>query len=509
VVITSEFILSVDIGTSATKAVLYDTDAQPFGLFRTKNPIHVPKGGWSEQEPQEILDSVMNTIRKAAIAVPEGSRLLALSFSSQIYSILAVNSSGDPLTNSLTWFDTRSAQDAELLRGYPTTKDIHLRTGCPVDAIYPLAKIHWMKRNMNLPPGTRFISIKEFILSRLIDNYAVDWSTASASGIFNIHNHQWDGTALAMLGISPQMLSEPVSPRKIFTHWKKGIPASLGIPTDTPLVIGGADGPLASLGVGAHRSNTLAVNVGTSAAARSVIEEPRCDPDGKLWTFVVDEGLWVTGGIVSSGGYVFDWFLKNFFANLDGNLTDKQLEQAHEIAGGLAGNTPPGAQGLHFIPYLGGEQCPGWDPNTRGVFYGLDFSHNREHFARAVLEGITFSIYRVAECIRSTFGIQFEEVYVTGGLSNSIHWLQMAADIFGVPVVVPNSVEGSARGAAMLALIALNERSSYDDFPTLEKKLVQPREETHVQYIDQYQRFLNLVESSKSFRSTQTQEKLT
>lgn len=503
---SSELILSVDIGTSATKAVLYDTGARPVAVFRKDNPILVPQGGWSEQEPEVIFESVAAAIRTAIAAAPEGYNLLALSFSSQIYSVLAVDPSGNPLTNSLTWFDTRSAQDAAWLRGHPAAEDISLRTGCPVDAIYPLAKIRWIKRNVDLPSGSRFISIKEYVISRLIDRYVVDWSTASSSGFFDVHRYQWDRPALDMLEIPSQSLSEPVSPRTIFTHWGKGIPESLGIPVDTPLVVGGADGPLASLGVDAHHPNTLAVNVGTSAAARSVIEEPRCDPNGKLWTFIVDEGLWVTGGIVSSGGYVFEWFLNNFFADLDGNLEGEQHQDAYEAATSLAESVPPGAQGLYFIPYLGGEQCPGWDPDTRGVFYGIDFSHARAHFARAVLEGITFSIYRAAECIRSTFDIQFDEVYVTGGLSTSSPWLQMAADIFGHPVGVPKSVEGSARGAAMLALVTLGKRSSYADFPTLEKQFHQPREEVHLHYQNQYKMFLNLVEFAKNFRSSPTQE---
>lgn len=501
---SSELILSVDIGTSATKAVLCDSDARPIAVFRKNNPILVPQGGWSEQEPQAVFESVAAAVRAAVAAVPQGSNLIALSFSSQIYSVLAVDPSGNPLTNSLTWFDTRSTQDAGWLREHPEAKDIHLRTGCPVDAIYPLAKIRWIKRNVKLPSGSRFISIKDYVISRLIDRYVVDWSTASSSGYFDVHRYQWDRAALNMLAISPQSLPKPISPRTIFTRWGKGIPESLGIPADTPLVIGGADGPLASLGVDAHHPDTLAVNVGTSAAARSVIEEPRCDPNGKLWTFVIDEGLWVTGGIVSSGGYVFDWFLNNFFADLDGNLGGGQLQDVYAAATSLAGTVPPGAQGLYFIPYLGGDQCPGWDPDTRGVLYGLDFSHARAHLARAVLEGITFSIYRVAECIRSTFDIQFDEVYVTGGLSTSSHWLQIAADIFGHPVGTPKNVEGSARGAAMLALVALGKRSSYADFPTLEKQFLQPREAVHLQYQDQYKMFLKVVEFAKNFHSAPT-----
>jgi gluconokinase len=402
---SNEFILSVDIGTSATKAVLYGTDARSVAVIRKTNPILVPRGGWSEQDPQEVFKMVAEAIREAAAEIPKGSKLLALTFSAQIYSVLAIDSSGDPLTNSLTWFDTRSAQDAQLLRGHPAAKDIHLRTGSPVDAIYPLAKIHWIKRNVDLPPDARFISIKEYIISRLVNHYVVDWSTASSTGFFDVHSCQWDEPALSMLSISPQNLSQPVSPRQVFTQWRQDIPAWLGIPPETPLVMGGADGPLASLGVGAYNPNTLAVNVGTSAAARLLIRQPVCDPHGRLWTFVVDEGLWVTGGIVSSGGYVLEWFLNNFFADLEENWRMKGIARhMHRREAGW--KCTAGAEGLHFIPYLE-EQCPAWDPNTRR-FYGLDFSHGRQHFARRYIGRHCFFDLRVAECIRSTFDIQLK-----------------------------------------------------------------------------------------------------
>lgn len=494
---SNDLILSVDIGTSAIKAVLFDVDTRPVAIVRQPYPGLALKERWSEQEPETVFKAVAAAMREAIGLLPQGKNLQGICFSAQIYSVLAVDMTGVPITNSLTWFDTRSAQIAEALRQDPAAIDIHLRTGCPLDAIFPLSKICWLKQNIALPDQVKFISIKEYVISRLIECYIVDFSTASSTGFFDIRNKKWDEEALVLMGISPSQLSEPVSPREIYIDWNPDICAYLGITPETPLIIGGADGPLASLGVGAHRPNSLAVNIGASAAARMMIDNPVIDPEGRLWTFTVDENLWVIGGIVSSGGFVYEWFLKNFLSNVNEEWDGKFSQQIYTRAEKLAEGSPPGAEGLIFVPYLGGEQCPAWDPYTKGVFSGLDFRHSRGHFTRAVLEGIARSIYRVAECIRLTLDVHFERVYVTGGLGASPVWAQIAADMLGCTIVVPESVEGSARGAAMLAWIALGKRSNYEDFPPLDKSYVNSRDDVHALYEWQYPTFLKLIDSVK------------
>jgi gluconokinase len=223
-----------------------------------------------------------------------------------------------------------------------------------------------------------------------------------------------------------------------------------------------------------------------------------------LWTYVVDEGLWVIGGIVSSGGIVYDWALKNFLSGTT-ETEDGDSTAVHELADRLASAVPPGAENLIFIPYLGGEQCPVWYPHTRGSFFGLDFRHNRGHLLRAVLEGITRSINRVSESIQSLLHVQFNEIRVTGGLTSSPLWLQIAADMFGVPIAVPESAEGSARGAAMLGLIALGLRSGIEDFadPAVTHRRLRPRQDANTLYQKQYQTFQKLLELSRSLEKDQ------
>jgi gluconokinase len=499
---TDDLILAVDIGTSATKAVLFDTDSKQVAIARKHYPILTPHKGWSEQEPAVVFSGMLAAMREITASLPEGCRILGVTFSSQLYSLLAVDAEGNALTNSLTWSDTRSAQIAKTLNQDREAQGIFQRTGCPIDAIYPLSKLLWIQGNVDLPEYTRFVSIKEYLMFRLTGRWLADWSVASATGLFDIGKYRWDETALSLLKICPDNLSELVPPKHTFTEWNPEIIELLRLPLDTPLIIGGGDGPLASVGVGAFNSNSLAVNVGTSAAARSIIPEAKVDPAGRLWTYVVDENLWVIGGIVSSGGIVYDWALKNFFSGIDEIGADGFVGRVQDYAESLAMAVPPGAENLLFVPYLGGEQCPDWQPDTRGSFFGLDFKHRQGHLVRSVLEGITRSIYRVSESIQPVLNSQFSEIRVTGGLTSSPLWLQIAADMFGVPIAASKSAEGSARGAAMLALISLGVKSDVEAFadPVSTRQRVYPREKVHAYYQKQYQEFQKLLDYARGFQ---------
>lgn len=496
---SASLLLAVDIGTSATKVVLFDEDARQLAIVRRHYPLLAPRAGWSEQDPDAIAQAVLDGLAQALRALPPGARLLGVVFSSQLYSILAVNDGGRPLSRSLTWSDTRSAEQAAAILHSDGARGIYARTGCPIDAIYPLAKIAWLRAFAGLPADARYVSIKEYVVHRLTDAWIVDWSVASATGLFDIHTLQWDGEALAAAGIGVANLSDLVSPRHILRRWRPEVAAALGLSADLPLILGGGDGPLASIGVGSLQTEALAINVGTSAAARRLISEPFVDPNGRLWTYVADEGLWVIGGIVGTGGLVYEWALRTFL----GGYYDAEANgvAARALAERLASSVPPGAENLLFIPYLGGEQCPTWDPTTRGSFFGLDLRHDRSHFMRAVLEGITRSIFRIGESIADALGTRPHEIRTTGGVSTSPLWLQIAADMFGVPIAVPEMAEGSARGAAVLGLLALGHRDAIADFGLLRaaQQIISPNPQTHEFYAHQVVQFKHVLDCTRSF----------
>ena len=492
-------VLAVDIGTSATKAVLFDGQGRVLCLARRSYSMLTPQADWAEQDPEAVYPAVLAAIREAYGARPAGLRVEAVAFSSQWYSTMPVGKDGRPLANYLTWSDRRAADVADRLRQSGSAQAIYRATGCPIDAIYPLSKIAWLQQTDVARAAMRYISIKEYVFHRLFGEYAVDWGMAAATGLLDIRKAVWDETAVAAAGIRTDQLSPLVSPRTILTRWSPEVLAYTGIPQGTPCVFGGGDGALASVGVGAIGKGVAAVNVGTSAAARYLTQTPLTDPAGRLWTYLVDEGWWVVGGIVSSGAVVYDWFTKTVGP---GEPTSGAVSQdLHAAINAMAGTIEPGAEGLFFLPYLSGEQCPVWDPRTTGGFWGLTLRHGRAHLARAVYEGITMSIARIVDAIEEIFE-PIEELRVTGGLLGSSTWLRIAADMFGARIHVPETAEGSALGAAVMAWVALGMAPDLTAAKALARPStsVEPDPETHRFYREHVRRAGRILQAVKTVR---------
>ncbi len=490
-------ILAIDIGTSGARAVLFDDEANHLSRIGKPYDTIYPQPGWSEQAPDTVVEAVIDVLKQSVELLPSNSVLQGIVLSSQMYSVLALDRTGVPLSNSLTWGDTRSAELAAMARR-SVSPDLLRRTGCPLQAIYPLAKILWLKANLALPDDVRFVSIKDYVVFRLTGQLVADWSTASASGLLNVDNYTWNDDALAICKMTSDNLPELVSTRHILRRWRTDVSDHIGVSRDLPLIMGAGDAPLANIGVGAIGSNTLAINIGTSAAARFLTSALQVDTSGRLWTYVADIGHWVIGGIIGSGGAVYEWLLKGLlFAN-----QDVPVEQLFQQADRLAASVPPGAGGLLFIPYFSGEQSPDWNPKSRGLVYGMTFGQEPRHYIRAAIEGIIFSLLRVAQPIAECRNGVTETIYLTGGLANSPVWSQTIADVFRASVVVPRSSESSARGAAILGWLALGLAQSYEAFAQAENR-VQPDIKKYPLYQQRYAAFSSLNRHLQQFLTDQ------
>jgi gluconokinase len=492
-------ILAVDIGTSAARALLFDEEASLISQVRQPYPTLFPQPGWNEQEPDTVVGAVVKVLQEAVASLEDARQLHGIVLSSQMYSILALNREGVPLSNSLTWADTRSSAEIAAKRQNLAQSGIVERTGCPLQAIYPLAKVLWLKANLELPQDAKFVSIKEYVVFRLTGQLLSDWSIASATGLLNIARYCWDEDALAVCELTPENLPQLVSPRHVIRDWHPDIARQIGIPNHLPLILGSGDAPLANIGAGAIHPSTLAVNLGTSGAARMLISSPQIDSEGRLWTYVADEEKWVLGGIIGGAGAVYDWLLrKHIFPEWNDST-----EQLYAVADNLAGSVNAGADDLLFVPYLAGEQSPGWSSGSRGLIAGLSFHHEPRHTIRATLEGIAFSLFRVAQIVEDLWEGPTQKVYLTGGLTASKLLCQIISDIFGVPVVVPDSPESSARGAAVLGWLALGQADSYEPFFSAVgyQELLVPHEDMHRFYQKRFDAFCSLNDRLQLFVS--------
>ena len=460
-VTTAPHVIGVDIGTTGTKAVVFDVAGRVKGHDTAFYPLLTPEPGMAEQDPEAITLAVVaaigGAVRASGIAAEE---ITCVGFSAAMHSLIAVDAAGRPLTASITWADTRSNAAADRIIREFDGHGIYLRTGTPIHPMSPLAKLLWLRTGQPdlFSRAARFVGIKEYVFFRLFDCWLVDFSIASATGLFNLQHLDWDEGALAVAGITPERLSRPVPP----THHVEGLPpavaAEMGLAAGTPFVIGANDGVLSNLGVDAIRPGEVAVTIGTSGAMRAVVDQPRTDPAGRTFCYYLTEKHWVVGGPVNNGGIAFRW-VRDELAAAETETAKRLGIDAYDVLTRIAERVPPGSDGLIFHPFLTGERAPWWNASMRASFFGLAASHRKEHMVRAVLEGVIYSLFSILPAVEDLIG-PTRTMKATGGFARSGVWRQMMADVFNRDVVVPESFESSCLGAAIVALYALGKIDS-------------------------------------------------
>lgn len=452
------YVVAADIGTTSTKTLVIDREGRTLASHSIEYPLLTPTPERAEQDPLEIYAAVVRgigeVVRSAGIA---GSEILCVSLSSAMHSLIAVDRVTAPLTPCITWADNRSVDYVRILNEQHRGREIYRRTGTPIHPMSPLLKLMWFRDN---DPGLfgsayKFLGIKEFVLARLFGEYVIDYSLASATGMFNLEKLAWDEEALRLIGLDAERLPAPVPT----THLLQGLSAehagTMGLPADTPFVVGASDGVLANLGAGAIDPGIYSVTIGTSGAVRGVVRKPTTDPLGRLFCYALTEDYWVVGGPINNGGIMFRW-VRDTLAEEEANVGRMRGMDPYDYLTELAAGVKAGSDGLIFLPLLLGERAPYWNANARGVFFGLSMYHEKPHMIRSVLEGVVYRIESVVRALEELAGPTLK-IRASGGFARSPFWRQILADVLGTQVGVPDAIESSGLGAAQLGLLAMGE----------------------------------------------------
>jgi len=433
-----EYFLGIDIGTTSVKSVAFSREGKTLVEYSVSYPIHHPNPDWSEQDPEEITGAIVKTVENILCNLsPHLPRLC--SFCSAMHSLIAMDEMGNAISPSIIWADNRAAGIAAQIQRENRAQEFYSRTGLPIHAMSPFCKLQWLKEKQNnlFNRASKFIGIKEYVFYKLFGVYAMDVSMASATGLMNANSLQWDPWILEQIGISPDRLSGIVGIDQIFTA-----PRLFSSLQQVPFVIGGSDGAMANLGA-SNEPGSLVVTVGTSSAARLIVNKLHTDPDMRTFCYYIHNRQWLLGGASNNGGIVLQWLQENFIKS-EKTVVDF-LNQAATVS--------PGAGGLIFLPYLLGERAPIWNAAAKGVLFGLDINHGQAHLVRASLEAVIYCLYGISQPLFEQ--AEIKNIYATGGFARNELWLQILSDVFSLPVMVCETVESSAWGAVKCGMQSL------------------------------------------------------
>ena len=447
-------VIGVDIGTTSTKSVAYTTDGQVVASGGKAYPLLEPFAGHAVQEPDVIVEAVLERSGRPSQAWTAG-RLPPCPSVPRCTACWASRPRATRSPTSSTWADTRSSEQARRLRASPGGLELHRRTGTPLHPMSPLPKLVWFReQEPKLFEQVGFwVGIKEYVLLRLCDALVVDHSVASATGLLNLASLEWDAEALHLAGLEAEQLAELVPTTTVLPELTAEAAARTGLPARTPVVVGASDGPLANLGLGAVAPGVAACSIGTSGALRVMVDRPAVDPHGQVFCYALTADRWVVGGAINNGGVVLEWAGGALAPDLGSDAAEELLD--------LAGSVPAGSGGLLMLPYLLSERAPHWSAIPQGAYVGLSRAHRREHLIRAALEGVCLQLGLVLGSMRAA-GLDIHEIRATGGFARSQLWRQMLADALGVAIQFPQGHEGSSFGAALLGMQALGIIDSID-----------------------------------------------
>ncbi|ECL7894877.1 TPA: gluconokinase [Listeria innocua] len=467
---SKSYIMGVDIGTSSTKAVLFNERGEVICREATHYELVTDETGKAEESPTEIFEAVITSIQGVMKNIDK-TELRGISFSSAMHSLIMVGADGELLTECITWADGRSSEALENIKRDNYLFQLYEATGTPIHPMSPFAKICWLKEDeaQLFHRAEKFVDIKSYILNRLFDVWVMDESLASGTGLYNILEHDWEFEAMEIVKLTPDYLPKVVPETYQLHGVKKEYAELMGIPENLPFIVGGSDGALANIGIQATGRNDVTITVGTSGAVRKLTNEFQVDSRGRTFCYGAGDGYFIAGGAVNNGGKVVEWGLQQFGSESEIMNRDFTSFIAHidEVA--------PGASGLLFQPYLLGERAPFWTNDIRGGFVGLTINHSKAHFVRAILEGIAFNLAEVYEAVAAPDDI----IYVTGGISGHEAWCRLLADILDREVRVPHTIEGSSLGAAIIGMRSLGILKTLNLEQTLPIKAVyHPSENT-------------------------------
>ncbi|ELP68010.1 gluconokinase [Streptomyces turgidiscabies] len=469
----AQVVLGIDLGTTATKVVAVDGAYRVVSTVERPAPLRTGRHGEAVHDPETVLAGAVEAVRESVgICAGRGLSVVALSFSAALHTLLALDSSGEPLTPALSWADTRAAGIARHLRAPGSSHGtgigravrdsgraaasiecadadaLHRATGTPVHSMAPLTKLAWFTAHEPelMRRTATWCGLKDYVLSRFTGRLVTDLSCASATGLLDMRTTRWHGPALDIAGVSADRLPELVPPTAVFTLLPEAA-AVLGLPAGLPVVAGAGDGPLANLAVGATAPATAALSLGTSGALRVVRDRPGVDERCRVFCYYLADGLWVLGGAVSNAGVVAQWAAESFGGVDVGDL----LKEAAQVE--------PGAEGLIALPHLLGERAPWWDPDARGALIGLRRGHGRAHMTRAMIEGVGQQLALVRDSLLAA-DAPVTSVRATGGALRSPLWAEIVAAALDMPLEITDDAAGSGFGAALLARHALGDLPS-------------------------------------------------
>jgi xylulokinase len=457
------FFIGIDTSTTATKALLMDTSGKVLGVASNEYSFETPHPLWSEQSPTLWWDATTESIRQVlAKTKVDTSAVKGIGLTGQMHGLVLLDEKGEVLRPSILWNDQRTAMQCDEIRQRLGKQKLIQITGNDALTGFTAPKILWVQENEpEIWKRVRHILLpKDYVRYKLTGEFGIDCADGAGTILFDLKTRDWSHEVLNALGIPIEYLPKVYEGTDITGTLLPNVAGELGLPAGIPVVGGGGDQAASAVGTGAVSAGVASLSLGTSGVVFVTTDTPAIESEGRLHAFCHSvPGKWHFMGVMLSAAGSLRWHRDTFAPGTDYDTLLKP-----------AADTPPGSDGLLFLPYLTGERTPYPDPLARGAFVGLTVRHTLPHMTRAVIEGVSFGLRDSFELIKNAGVAPIKEVRVTGGGAKSQLWRQILADVLNVELTTLASEEGAAYGAALLAAVGTG---TFKDVQTACERIIQ------------------------------------
>jgi len=445
--------LGIDIGTGGTRALLVDgRGGVRAGYTSPHEDMQMERPLWAEQRPENWWDACVEAIRGVlAQAGVTGRQVKGIGLSGQMHGLVILDSAGRVIRPSLIWCDQRSQAQVDAVNARIGRENVLRFTANPVLTGFTLPKLLWVRDNepRNFERVRKMLLPKDYVRFKLTGDFATEVSDASGTAVFDVVHRRWSFEMMDGLGLDRGILPKCHESSEVTGQVTPQVAEITGLQAGTPVVGGGGDQASSAVGNGIVEAGTVSCTLGTSGVVFAHMEKVAYDAAGRVHTFChAVRDKWHVMGVTQGAGLSLQWFRNQLAPGTEYDALTAQAAQA-----------PRGAQGLFWLPYLMGERTPHLDATARGGWIGLTARHTRADLIRAVIEGVCYSQRDCLDIIEA-LGVAVDSVRASGGGARSAFWRQLLAGTLNRRVVTLETQEGSAYGAALLALAGTGEYAS-------------------------------------------------
>jgi len=459
------YYLGLDVGTSGAKALLITEAGQAVASDTQEYPLYTPHPQWAEQDPEDwwqgVVRATRNVLAKAGV---RGAEIAGIGLSGQMHGSVFLDKDNRVLRPALLWCDQRTQAECDWITVRVGEANLVKYISNPVLTGFTAPKIVWL-RNQERETYDKVVKVllpKDYIRFKLTGVHATEVSDASGTALFDVAHRQWSREVLEAAEIPYSFMPEYAESVEITGHVHAEAAALTGLAVGTPVAGGGSDNAAGAVGSGVVETGLVSSTVGTSGVVFAYSDTPATDPKLRVHTFChAVPGKWHLMGVSLSAGGSLRWLADTFFQP-EGVVGRTTGTDRYALMALGAERVPAGSEGLIFLPYLTGERTPYPDADARGTFFGITLRHQRQHFTRAVMEGVAFALNDTFQ-IFGELGIPITQVRAGGGGAKSAVWRQIHADVTGHPHLTLAVDEGPALGAALLAAVGTGAYASVAD----------------------------------------------